>query len=162
MYNYRDLFDRDLPDDFFNMNMDMGMNMNPNMNMIPNMSSNNGNSMSLFTPAEGYNKGNLFSNLYTGYKNYKPENLEGRDNKSRLWLEMNRTLFALHELNLYLDVNPKDDSMLRLFSDYRRRANELIDQYEREYGPLTTLSETNNNSTFNWIEGSFPWEGGNN
>ena len=162
MYNYRDLFDRDLPDEFFSMNMDMGMNMNTNMNMIPNMSSNNGNSMSLFTPAEGYNRGNLFSNLYTGYKNYKPENLEGRDNKTKLWLEMNRTLFALHELNLYLDVKPNDDSMLRLFSDYRRRANELINQYEREYGPLTTLSETNNNSTFNWIEGSFPWEGGNN
>ena len=142
MYNYRDLFDRELPNDFFNMN--------------------NVNSVTLYTPIEGYNKGNLFSNLYSTYKNYNPKSLEGKDNKSRLWLEMNRTLFALHELNLYLDVNPNDESMLRLFSDYRKKVGELMDQYEREYGPLTTLSESNNNNQFNWVEGSFPWEGGNN
>lgn len=144
MYNYRDLFDRELPNEFFNMNM------------------NNGNSVSLYTPIEGYNKGNLFSNLYSTYKDYDPKILEGKDNKSRLWLEMNRVLFSLHELNLYLDVNPNDESMLRLFSDYRKKGNELMEQYEREYGPLTTLSEANNNTQFNWVLESFPWEGGNN
>ena len=141
MYNYRQFMDEE-----FN-------------NMINNNIMNN--SLSLYTPEEGYNKGNMFSNLYDGYKNYKPVNLEGRDNKTKLWLELNRVLFALHELNLYLDVNPNNTSMIQLFSDYRKKAVELMNEYEKNYGPLTTLSEANSSATFNWIE-NFPWEGGNN
>ena len=151
MYNYRQFMDEELN------NM-----INDNFNNMMNMNYMNNNSLSLYTPEEGYNKGNMFSNLYDGYKNYKPANLEGKDNKTKLWLEMNRVLFALHELNLYLDVNPNNTSMIQLFSDYRKKANELMNEYEKNYGPLTTLSEANLSSTFNWMENSFPWEGGNN
>ena len=39
----------------------------------------NVNTSSLFTPDDGYNKGNLFSNLYSQYKNYKPEVLRANN-----------------------------------------------------------------------------------
>lgn len=153
MYNYREFYNdyRQFTDEEFNNMM--------NNNSMNNM---NNNSLSLYTPTEGYNKGNLFSNLYDDYKNYKPVNLEGKDNKTKLWLDMNRVLFALHEINLYLDVNPNNQSMVQLFSDYSRKANELMMEYEKNYGPLTTINESNLNSSFNWVEEKFPWEGGNN
>lgn len=127
-------------------------NMNGNKMDIPNMTS-------LFTPEEGYNKGNLFANLYDQYKNYNPRPLKAVSEKERLLLELSRIKFAAHELNLYLDIYPDDNSMLTLFNDYRNRANELKKQYESLYGPLTISSNSLENSPFMWVENSWPWEG---
>ena len=91
----------------------------------PNMMSN----PSLFTPEEGFNKGNMFSNLYDPYKNYIPVSLKGRTDEERLYLELARVCFAKHEINLYLDLHPEDTSMIRLFNDYREKENMLLKQY---------------------------------
>lgn len=129
------------------------------MNNTGNMTNNN---MTLFDPNTGYSRGNLFSNLYSEYKNYKPRQLTSNDPKTKLWLELSENLFAAHEINLYLDINPDDDSMIQLFNDYRRKANKLKKEYESKYGPICTSSDMMDNSPFPWLINSFPWEGGNN
>lgn len=130
----------------FGLNRNMGMNTNKNM-------------PSLFTPEEGYNNGNLFSNLYSQYKNYKPVILKARNDREKILLDLSRFAFAAHELNLYLDVNPDDSSMIALFNDYRKRAIELQKQYESLYGPLTINSDNLEQTPFMWENEAWPWEG---
>lgn len=113
---------------------------------------------SLFPPTEGYDKGNLFSNLYSQYKNYKPVILKANNEKDRMLLELSRLSFAAHELNLYLDLHPNDVSMITLFNDYRQRADEVMRQYEKKYGPLNISSNSLDQTPFMWEKGTWPWE----
>ncbi|MBR4619176.1 MAG: spore coat protein CotJB [Bacilli bacterium] len=140
-YNEKEIYNMNSTFD----NMNMNMNMNTNVN--------------LFNPEEGYEKGNLFKNLYSQYKNYNQKKLQAKDEKTRLWLDMSKNLFAQHELNLYLDINPNDESMIALFNDYRNKANQLKEQYEKSFGPICITSDVLNNSPFLWEEMAWPWEG---
>lgn len=128
-------------------------------NMDHNIYHDNNNS-SLFTPEEGYNKGILFSDLYSRYKNYKPDMLRANNEREKLLLDLARMGFAAHELNLYLDLNPDDTSMITLFNDYRMKSNELIREYEAKYGPLTISSDSLDQTPFMWEQKSWPWEEG--
>ena len=120
---------------------------------------NNMNKVSLFPPMEGFEKGNLFANLYNQYKNYKPAKLRASNEKEKMFLELVSICFAAHELNLYLDLHPEDTSMLSLFNDYRMKENELKRKYESKYGPLTVNSDSViNNNSFMWVNDSWPWE----
>ncbi len=116
--------------------------------------------MELFAPKEAYEKGNLFKDLYTPYKNYKPYKLTPKDERQKLFLELSEYDFAAHELNLYLDLHPEDKKALNLFNDYRRRANELLEKYESQYGPLTVSSDALVKSPFLWEEQTFPFDKG--
>lgn len=123
-----------------------------------NMNMNNPN---LFNPTEGFIKGNMFSNLYSEYKNYKPQMLNPKSEQERMLYELDSISFAAHELNLYLDMHPEDQSMVTLFNDYRRKLEELTKNYESMYGPLTVNSNEMENKTFSWVNTSWPWEGRN-
>ena len=69
-----------------------------------NLNDQSGNrAVSLYSPEEGYMKGNLFPELYDQYKNYQPVILRAKDEQSKLLLELSAVSFASHELNLYLD-----------------------------------------------------------
>lgn len=116
--------------------------------------------MNLYSPKEGYMKGNLFADLYNQYKNYKPAKLEPTDERQKLYLKLNQVSFAAHELNLYLDLHPEDKEALKLFNQYRVKANQLLEKYENEYGPLTISSDALNTSPFLWEEQDFPFEKG--
>lgn len=118
----------------------------------------NANMPSLFTPEDAYNKGNLFADLYSQYKNYKPVILKGKNEKENMLLELSRLSFASHELNLYLDLHPEDNSIITLFNDYRTRANELTKKYEEKYGPLNITSDSLNETPFMWVKDVWPWE----
>lgn len=116
----------------------------------------------LFTPTEGYEKGNLFRGLYSQYKNYRPATLKPKTEKERKLYELSAVAFAAHELNLYLDLHPEDQSMLTIFNDYRKRSNDLIREYEEKYGPLTVSSNSlENGNSFTWATYPWPWEGRN-
>jgi len=130
-----------------------------NYNYLDNDWYRNAQKTSLFTPVEGFEKGNLFANLYSQYKNYKPDKLKASNEKEKLFLELLSICFAAHELNLYLDLHPEDSSMLSLFNDYRKKENELKRVYESKYGPLTVSSDSViNNNSFMWVNDSWPWE----
>ncbi|MCI8461165.1 MAG: spore coat protein CotJB [Bacilli bacterium] len=134
-------------------NYDWYRNTNMNMLSFPNVD--------LFTPTEGYDKGNLFRNIYSQYKNYRPITLRPKSEKEKKLFELSAVAFAAHELNLYLDLHPEDQSMLALFNDYRRKSNELIKEYEENYGPLTVSSDALEGNTFTWEKDTWPWEGKN-
>ena len=121
----------------------------------------NMNNQNLFNPTEGFIKGNMFSNLYSEYKNYKPQMLNPKSEQEKMLYELDSISFAAHELNLYLDMHPEDQSMVTLFNDYRRKQEELTKNYESMYGPLTVNSNEMENKTFSWVNSQWPWEGNN-
>lgn len=122
---------------------------------------NNINNQNLFNPKEGFIKGNMFSNLYSGYKNYIPKELVVRSEQERMLYEIDSISFAAHDLNLYLDIHPEDQSMVTLFNDYRKKLEELTKTYESMYGPLSVNSNEMENKTFSWVNTPWPWEGNN-
>ena len=114
------------------------------------------NNPKLYSPKEGFEKGNIFMNLYNEYKNYQPDSLKPKNDQEKMLFNLQAICFAAHELNLYLDLHPEDQSMITLFNDYIKKIEELTRQYESKYGPLTTSFEMNKG--FNWVEEKWPWE----
>ena len=112
------------------------------------------------TPKEGYTLGNLFVNTYIPYKNYIPQKLVAHNEQEALFLQMSEVAFAAHELNLYLDLHPTDQAKLKMFNQFRKKANELRTQYENQYGPISINANVLDNSPFLWEELPFPWKGG--
>lgn len=115
----------------------------------------------LATPEGGYMIGNLFMDSYIPYKNYEPQRLIPQNDQGKQFLRLSEMSFAAHELNLYLDLHPEDKEKLDLFNQYRRKTNELMVQYENQYGPINLSADVLDNSPFLWEQLPFPWEGGN-
>ena len=129
---------------------------NNNANTSPNNYS--GSSIDVYSPLEGFNKGNMFSNLYSGYKNYKPSKIKINSEQEEMLLNISELSFASHDLNLYLDVHPNNQEALNLFNNYRRKANELTEMYERKYESLSVSMINNDTVPFNWAISKWPWE----
>ncbi len=115
-------------------------------------------SNSLYGPYEGYLKGNMFNNLYEQYKNYIPSNVKISNEKDEALFNLNQIGFAVHELNLYLDVYPDNQEALNLFSNYTRMYNQMLNDYQEKYGALKVNSVNGNSIPFAWVDSSFPWE----
>ena len=152
----------DIPQDWYNeFNNTFMSNMNnmPNMNGMNNMFNTDMTNMNndLADPKTGFLRGNLFDNLYDPYKNYRYRDLKPSNKREELLFNILKYNFALIELQLYLDTNPKDNNMVNLYSRYLNEKKRLVDEYEKNYGPLT-MDGVNNVSDWTWIKSPWPWE----
>jgi len=161
MYNnYNCMSTGQMNNHLFGNNDSRNMNFDINDPMqFPNMMNNNSSNLDLAKPLDGFVQGNLFNNLYQGYKNYRPMRLVPNSPQAALLLELSTYCFAVHELRLYLDVHPNDQTMIDLFNQYNTRVNELTMEYERSYGPISWNSLSNSNE-FNWVTNGWPWNMG--
>ncbi len=117
---------------------------------------------SLYSPMEGFNKGNMFKNLYSKYKNHIYKLKLSIKKMSYYVYILQMYSFAMKDMNLYLDVYPDDKNILNSFHDYRKKYEALKKQYESEYGPLC-MSNTLNTEKWTWVSNPWPWDkGGNN
>ena len=139
-------------------NYDWNRDMNSSINYYPYMNNSNTYEIEMFNPKEGFENGNMFKGLYKQYKNYQPTKLTPKDERERKLFEIQTICFAAHELNLFLDTHPDNQSMISLFNDYIRKEKELTKEYESMYGPLCVDSIDNNDNTFSWVEEKWPWE----
>lgn len=127
-----------------------------NMFNMPNMSNMSNN---LADPKVALDRGNLFNNLYDPYKNYKYRPLKPTNKKEELLYNIMMHNFVLTELNLYLDINPNDNTMLNLYNRYLNAKKKLCDEYEQNYGPLTLEGLNVATNNWNWDNSPWPWEG---
>ena len=139
-------WDNDFKIDIENLNIN-------NFNRTPN---------DLYTCKEGLNKGNMFRGQYDPYKNYIFKVVVKGD-RDELLLKVQELTFKIIDLNLYLDVNPKDTA---IYNEFKKTVEELKrykDLYEKNYGPLC-LEETLYYDNYKWVNNPWPWmnEGGNN
>ena len=111
----------------------------------------------LFSTEEGFNKGNLFQNLYSKYKNHVYK-LNVNNKKDELLYKIQMYTFAQKDLTLYLDTNPTDQSMLEEFNKTNNKLKELKTKYESDYGPLC-ITEVNSNE-WTWNNNPWPWDKG--
>ena len=154
-YNYlnNNYNDMNFMTDPNNMIYDMNtMTAFPNTFMMPN---NNISDNSNITDTQtGFKRGNLFNNLYSEYKNYKPNDLKANSEREDLIMQIDEQRFAIIEMNLYLDIYPNDKNALNKFNSYLRKEKELINLYESKYGPMTISSPVQKD---NWLWNNSPW-----
>ena len=154
----------EIPQDWYNEFNQNFMNSNNMMNMynmpnIPNMMNMNNLSNDLADPKVALDRGNLFNNLYDPYKNYKYNKLKANNKREEMLLDILKHIFALTEINLYLDVYPNDSNMINLYNKYLTNKKRLVDDYVNNYGPLTLDKVNMDNNNWNWINMPWPWEG---
>lgn len=147
---------------FFNGNMiDYGKNDgNGIVNYIPGFSDSNIKMMAngqILEPYMGFLKGNLFANLYDGYRNYMPSDVNPSNEREALLAQWQQYNFALVDLNLYLDVVSDDQYALELFNKYLGIRQEIGENYEKKFGPLTLDDYVGYNS-WTWVRSPWPWE----
>lgn len=70
--------------------------------------------------------------------------------------ELQAMAFAVNELALYLDTHRDDTEALEMYRNYQRMLAEGKKKYEREYGPLSHMSEGGNR--YCWLNDPWPWE----
>lgn len=131
----------------------------PNINNnFYNMNQNCG----MYNPEEGFIRGNMFPNLFDPYKKQQLRRMNPANEKESLMLNIQIHDFALKDMNLYLDVNPNDNCMIRKYNELLSRRNTLVNEYENKYGPIVlTISNRSLESTpWAWTQTKSPWKGG--
>lgn len=109
-------------------------------------------------PIEGFNRGNMFENLYSPYKNYVYK-LKVNNKKDELLYKIQIYYFAMIDLNLYLDLHPTETEALRNYQEYKKELERLKEEYGRLYGPLT-IDDVNSKTKWTWIDNPWPWDKG--
>ena len=66
--------------------------------------------------------------------------------------------FILNDLNLYLDINPKDTKVYDMFKKVALELDALKKQYYDKYQVLELVCDTKGKYT--WIDNPWPWDGG--
>ncbi len=125
---------------------------------IDNINFNRNNT--LYSIEEGFNKGNMFENLYSKYKNYVYK-LKVNDKKDELLYKIQMYTFALKDFVLYLDVNPTDNNILDEYQKVKNKLNEFKNEYESKYGPLCS-NNVESVDRWAWINNPWPWDKGGN
>lgn len=152
MYNYNNFYG--YPNNF-DMRTDYYNYKNNNYNQP--MYTEDADALKLYDPYQGFIKGNMYPNLYNGYK-VNPIEINPGNEQARLLTNLDALCFALTDINLYLDIYPNDRDMLNLFNQYRIEANRLKEEYQNKYGPILLSSDANKAYPFNWIKSPWPWE----
>ena len=120
---------------------------NDNLNLIA------GKSINL--NEDGYIYGNMFKDEYTPYKNYSVYKLNASNPEEELKLKIMEETFIINDLNLYLDIHPKDSDIYEIFRKHERLLNKYIGDYEESYGSILLNGKSD---TYNWINNPWPWE----
>ena len=142
---------------YYNKNNDYYNYVNNTCNQpLYNQSSNN---KKILDPYNGFVRGNMFSDLYNGYKLNKPLDITPLNEQADMLTYIDSLCFALIDLNLYLDLYPNDSKIIELFNSYRMEKDEITKEYESKYGPLTLNSDSLNKAPWAWDNMPWPWEG---
>ena len=100
-------------------------------------------------------------NCGCGCNNEMPEDNMSCECKQNLREEMMMQLraykFSIIELGLYLDTHPDDEQALCLHREYCKKAKDLLDKYQKMFGPLTIYYPC---KKWRWLEEPWPWERG--
>ena len=76
--------------------------------------------------------------------------------RCQMLIDISAMNFAVLEMTLYLDTHPDDSKAVQQRNIYVDELHTLMEEYEREFGPLTQLSP--GNYPWQWIDEPWPWE----
>lgn len=75
--------------------------------------------------------------------------------KKELLDEIRAVNFSVIELSQYLDTHRDDKKAVCLHKNNANKLRELIDKYQKMFGPLSITCPCN---SWRWVEGPWPWE----
>ena len=107
---------------------------------------------------KGFYLGNIFTDSYDGYKNYKSKRINAYSEQQKLLLRIYELDFILNDLNLYLDIKPNDTRMFEIFKKCSLELDVLKKKYYEKYEVLELCKDTKDRYT--WISNPWPWDGG--
>lgn len=111
----------------------------------------------LFDLEEGFEKGNMFPEIYEGYKNYKPKCIEPHNEREALLLKIMKLDFAMNDINLYLVLHPNDNVMFEKFKQIAKNLKHCTNEYNQKYQVLELCDDTFD--SYSWNSNPWPWEG---
>ena len=76
--------------------------------------------------------------------------------RKNLLHNVQKTGFAMHEANLYLDAYPNCEEALAYFKERKAEHMAATAAYEENCGPLTVTSCEND--SWQWVKTPWPWE----
>lgn len=79
------------------------------------------------------------------------------NSRSELLKKLSAYAFAAYDWNLYLDTHPDETQAIAMFKKMSDKANELKDEFQVKYGPLTAAANTDENQ-WSWLNDPWPWE----
>lgn len=79
------------------------------------------------------------------------------NDKAALLKKLGAYAFAAYDWNLYLDTHPDDKDAIEMFHKMSDRADELRDEFQTRFGPLTATA-SQDMERWNWIDSPWPWE----
>ena len=88
-----------------------------------------------------------------------PDNVPASD-AAQILQALDQASFALDDVTLYLDTHPMDRDALNYYQYVRSLRNQAMNAYTDQYGPLMKDQE-NSTTSWTWVKGPWPWEGGN-
>lgn len=109
------------------------------------------------TAENGFERGNMFDDLYDPYKNYTYYKIKPNNKREELLLEVMAYTYAVIDLGLYLDLHPNDEEVLKKFRLYAEKSCEKEMEFVKLYGPLE-LIDNDSNKEFTWIKNPWPWD----
>ncbi len=77
-------------------------------------------------------------------------------NKDELMQKIRELSFVKTELELFLDAAPDNKLALDQFHQTLDSLLSAIEEYEANYGPITTAGVSR--TRWNWVEGPWPWQ----
>ncbi len=83
--------------------------------------------------------------------------MENDNNRDKLLKKIMEYKFYINDLTLYLDTHNNDKKALSLHNDYVEKLDEVVEEFETKYGPLT--AETVMDS-WEWARDLWPWQRG--
>ena len=110
----------------------------------------------LFEPYQGFIRGNMFKNIYDNYE--KVYDIKPLNEQAELLTYIDILTFAYTDIQLYLDVHPNDEEMIKTYNEYSDNLKKTILNYEKKYGPINSNSQEMDNFPWPWVMEPFPWE----
>ena len=83
-------------------------------------------------------------------------------NRESALREIQQLGFRMYDIALFLDTHPTETSALTEYTATLSKYNSMVSNYEKLYGPLTMDSVNECEAEWNWINGPWPWEIGEN
>ena len=88
-------------------------------------------------------------------------NNDKRLSRQELLQWINAVSFAVNDVTLFLDTHPDDAEALEYFEEFRTQRTRALQEYSRNYGPLTIDTATACESDYwSWINEPWPRQEG--
>ena len=86
-------------------------------------------------------------------------NNDKRLSRQELLQWINAVSFAVNDVTLFLDTHPDDAEALEYFEEFRTQRTRALQEYSRNYGPLTIDTATATPcERWQWSTQSWPWQ----